>query len=254
MKDSKLKIDIRRNKILEILRRDGKVYVKRLSEELDVSVVTVRNDLCVLEQEGKLIRMAGGAMPASGLSITESKISNFDVKKEIALAAAELIKDGDTLFINSGTTSQLVAAELYLKKNLNIVTNSLEVATLLGGMSSFRVILLGGEINSQYGFTYGSDAQEQISRFSADWAILSVDGISCNGEITTYHAEEAVIDRIMIERAKQVLVVADSSKIGRIGFSRVCSCTPDIKIITNADSSEKYSEEMKKKGINIKFI
>ena len=107
------------------------------------------------------------------------------------------------------------------------------MATLLGSVPSFRVILLGGAINSQYGFTYGADTQELLNRYGADWAILSVDGISDGGEISTCHAEEAIIDRIMITRAKSVLVLADDTKIGRTGFSFVCSRNEKIKILTN---------------------
>ena len=123
--------------------------------------------------------------------------------------------------------------ELQTKKNLNIVTNSLSVATELGNISSFRVILLGGVINAQYGFTYGADTQDHLDRFYADWAILSVDGVNPEGYISTCHAEEAIIDRVMIKRAKQVLVVADSTKIGRTGFSFVEHTNDKIRILTN---------------------
>ena len=101
-----------------------------------------------------------------------------------------------------------------------------------------RVILLGGEINSRYGFTYGSNAREQLGRYQADWAILSVDGISADSGITTYHAEEAVVDRMMLRGAKQAMVVSDSSKIGRAGFTRVCPCVPGMYLVTDGGDSE----------------
>ena len=95
------------------------------------------------------------------------------------------------------------------------------------------VVLVGGEINARYGFTHGGDAQEQLQRYQADWAILSVDGISAEGGITTYHAEEAVIDRMMMRSAKNIMIVADRSKIGRTGFTRVREQLSGINLVTD---------------------
>lgn len=226
------KVEIRRNTILEILQKEKKVYIAELSKTLGATLVTIRGDLDVLASEGKLIRMAGGAvLPPNDTA--QLPIQNSEQKREIAGAAANLIADGDTLFINSGTTTLLVADALKDKKNLNVVTNSIPVATALGKIPTFRVILLGGTINSQYNFTYGADTDEHLNRFGADWAILSVDGVSADGDISTCHAEEAVIDKIMIARAKKVLIVADQTKIGRTGFSFVARCDDKIQILTN---------------------
>lgn len=236
-KVGKAKIRHRRNAILNILHKDKKVYIAELSKTLGASLVTIRSDLDALAEEGLLIRMAGGAiLPNPELTPSHHATNNYEQKREIAINAAKLIQDGDKLFINSGTTTLLVAEELKNKKNLSIVTNSLSVATKLGSVPSFRVILLGGSINSQYEFTYGADTQDYLNRFGADWAILSVDGISVTGEISTCHAEEAILDRIMIERANRVLIVADETKIGRTGFSFVGRCDEKIKIITNQKS------------------
>ena len=233
--NSRSKIDLRRNKILEILHKEKKVYIAELSITLGASLVTIRSDLDVLEDEGKLIRMAGGAvLPSNESDSLRHSIVNYEQKHEIAEKVAQMIQDGDTLFINSGTTTLLVAEALKFKKNLSVVTNSLSVASALD--SSFRVILLGGLINTQYNFTYGAGTQEFLNRFSADWTILSVDGVSDQGEISTCHAEEAIIDRLMIARAKKVLIVADETKIGRTGFSYVCHCDEKIKIMTNKKS------------------
>ena len=233
--ESKLKIDIRRNKILEILSQQGRVQVSELSEVLDATSVTIRNDLDALANEGKLVRINGGALVNQDLISGQKAITNLAQKTEIAEKIDELIKNGDTLFINSGTTSLVVAKKLKTtKRNLNIVTNSFEIANELGSISGFRVILLGGEVNSHYSFTYGVVAQEQLNLFSADWAILSVDGVSETGDIATCHTEEAILDRIMIARSSKTLIAADSSKIGRNGFSFVCTINDKISVITNS--------------------
>lgn len=242
MTGGKLKIDIRRKRIMEQLRLEGKVSVAQLSELLKVTPVTIRNDLAVLEQEGQLIRIQGGAI---GIPGTEEPAelhvfsnTNIREKKALAAAAARLVRDGDTLLINSGSTTEYVAEALASRRNLNVVTNSLAVARKLGAVASIRVLLIGGEINAQYGFTHGGDAQEQLVRYQADWAVLSVDGVSAAAGITTYHAEEAVVDRMMLRGAKRAMVVADRSKIGRAGFTRVCQCVQGMYLVTDGGDDE----------------
>lgn len=255
MADRKLKIDIRRGKILEQLRKNGKVSVTELSQELKATAVTIRNDLSTLERDGYLIRVQGGAVASpergSGNAASSQEIAHLDAKLAIAAEVASRVRDGNTLFINSGTTSTCVANALKIRKNLNIVTNSIKVAMELGSVSSFRVILLGGVVNSQYGFTSGDDAQQQLGRYQADWAILSVDGISARGGITTYHAEEATIDRMMLMGAKSILVVADSSKIGNPGFSRVCDCSQRLNLITDTQADPRILQELRELGVEI---
>ena len=253
-----LKIDVRRKKILEILRRDGQVRVAQLSETLGATVVTIRSDLDALEQDGYLERTQGGAIQTMknyyNLEFQRRKQEHMENKKAIAAAAAGLVRDGDTLFINSGTTTYFAAVELKQRKNLNIVTNSISVAVELGGLPTFRVILLGGDISAQYSFTYGEDVKEQISRYRANWAILSVDGIQPGTGITTYHAEESVIDRIMMERAQTPIIIADSTKLGRESFSRVSALTPQTIIITDQNADADIATQIRAEGVDLRII
>lgn len=257
MAGSKLKIDIRRNKILELLRQEGRVNVIQLSQLLGTTAVTIRNDLTALERDGYLLRTQGGAVLVPGsdddgsLPLT-AKTENGEEKQRIANAIAGMIRDGDTLFINSGTTTQMVAAALKVRSNLNIVTNSLAAATILGEVPTFRVVLLGGSINANYGFTYGADAQTQLSKFQADWAILSVDGISVKGGITTHHAEEAVIDRMMIAGARSAWIAVDRSKIGRAGFARICDDVTHVGLVTSTGEMDAL-RELETNGMQIYY-
>ena len=254
--DGKRKIESRRSKILELLRTSGKISVNRLSQLLDVTQVTIRNDLTCLEQEGRLIRTQGGAslLPEAMLHERDGDaVANEPQKRAIGAAIADMIHDGDTLFINSGTTSECLADALRVRKNLNIVTNSLKVASILGAVPTFRVLLVGGEINARFGFTHGGDAQEQLSKYQADWAVLSVDGISARGGITTHHAEEAVIDRMMVASAKHPVIAADSSKLGRAGFSRVCECGKGLRLVTNPDADAETADLLRDSGIEILY-
>ncbi len=256
MADSKLKIDIRRTKILEYLRRDGKVQVSQLSHDLGATPVTIRNDLTALERDGYLVRVQGGALRAARASqepagTARGQIARTEQKQAIASAVSSLISDGDTIFINSGTTTQFVAAALHSHLHLKVVTNSLSVAMDLGGVPTFHVLLLGGGINTQYGFISGSDAQEQLRRYQADWAILSVDGCSVEGGLTTYHAEEAILNATMIQRAKKTMIVADHTKIGRTGFAHVCGIGDSLMLLTDRQCDETQIMELKASGMDV---
>jgi len=253
-----LKIDVRRKKILEILRRDGQVRVSQLSDALGATVVTIRNDLDALEQDGYLERTQGGAIQTMknyyNLEFQRRKQEHMEKKKAIAAACAARVRDGDTLFINSGTTTYFTAVELKQRKNLNVVTNSISVAVELGGLPTFRVILLGGDISAQYSFTYGEDVKEQIARYRANWAILSVDGVNPGTGVTTYHAEESVIDRIMMERAAQAIIVADSTKLGRESFSRISALTSGTVLISDHAADPILVERIAKEGVEVQLV
>ena len=244
MAERNQKIELRRSRILQTLRRDGVVSVARLSTDLGATSVTIRSDLAALEQEGYLLRVQGGAVPVRDPAAAASpeSLAYPEEKYAIAAAVAARIRDGDTLFINCGTTSVCVARALKQRRNLSIVTNSLAVAGELGSVPTFRVLLLGGVVNARYGYTYGSDAQDQLSQYQADWAVLSVDGVSPKGGITTYHAEEAILDRMMMDGAKEVLITADHSKIGRTGFTRVRDCVPGVWVVTDRQDPQLCGE------------
>lgn len=253
MADSKLKIDIRRDRILELLRQKGRVQVSELSRELGTTAVTIRNDLDALERDGYLLRIQGGAL------LRERSVSQWPApetvrvaeKAAIARAIVEQVPDGSTLFLNSGTTTLSIAQALSQRRNLNVVTNSLAVAMELGKLPTIHVLLLGGEINAQYGFTYGTDAEEQLRRYQALWAVLSVDGVSAQGGVTSFHAEETAIDRIMIAHAKQTIIAADCTKIGRAGFTHICDAGPNVRLVTDRQCDRAAANELEQLGVEV---
>ena len=253
MATGKLKIDIRRQAIMEQLNREGIVHVAQLSERLGTTPATIRNDLDTLAMEGQLDRIQGGAVrkvkPVEGWSGTVAPVGQG--RRAIAEAVLSYISDGDTLFINSGTTTMAVAEVLSLRKNLNIVTNSLSVANYLAHQADMRLILLGGELNANYGFTYGGDALEQLSRYQPQWSILSVDGVHPEHGITTYHADEAMIDRTMIARAQKTIIVADHRKIGRVGFSHICGVSEGQILVTDSGCDDAQLERIEVAGAEV---
>ena len=253
MATGKLKIDIRRQAILEQLNRDGMVHVAQLSERLGATQATIRNDLDALAMDGQLDRIQGGAVrrvkPGEGWGGTPMPVGQG--RRAIAEAVLRHISDGDTLFINSGTTTMAVAEVLSLRKNLNIVTNSLAVANYLAHQADMRLILLGGELNANYGFTYGGDALEQLNRYQPQWSILSVDGVHPEHGITTYHADEAMIDRTMIARAQKTIIVADHRKIGRVGFSHICGVSEGQILVTDSGCEKAVVEKIQNTGAEV---
>lgn len=254
MSESKLKIDVRRSKILEQLKAEGKVSVSQLAAALGATPVTIRNDLTALERDGYLVRMQGGAVIAPRLEnqlVGTAEDPTFLQKQALAEEVAKLITDGQTLFFNSGTTTHHIARALKTKKHLNIVTNSLAIAMELGNCPTFHVLLLGGEINASYGFTAGGDAQEQLSKYRADWAVLSVDGVSAQGGITTCHSEEAIIDRLMMSNAKKRLIAATGNKIGKAGFSRICDGDETIQLITDGTCENDALVALQNRGVKV---
>jgi DeoR/GlpR family transcriptional regulator of sugar metabolism len=171
---------------------------------------------------------------------------------KIAAAAAVLVRDGETLFINSGTTAYYTALELKRRKNLNIVTNSIPIALELADYPSFRVTLLGGSINAQYSFTFGSNALEQLRQYRAQKTILSMDGIDVEAGLTTYHAEEATLNRIMMDRSDDTIVVAEGSKLGRESFSFVAVVSPVSLLVTDVYPAGNPSlEKLQTAGLRI---
>ena len=249
------KLNVRRQKIIEMLDREGMVRVTDLSRNFKASEVTIRSDLTELERLGLLERVPGGALQTLktyyNMDFQQRKEQHSQEKMAIASMMTSLIQDGETLLINSGTTTYYAALELRKLKNLKIVTNSFSVATELGTNPTFQIILLGGNFNSQYLFTYGDDAVAQLRKYKADKLLLSLDGVNVSTGLTTYHAEETEVIRLMIERSRSTIIVADHSKIGRESFSYLGSIDQIDYLVTNVDADEQVLREIAKSGIEI---
>ena len=249
------KVRERQTQILERLSRDGSVRVTQLSQELDATVVTIRHDLDALEQQGLLRRVQGGAVPIDPSAQTPDLFHRRQLNREkkllIAGAAARLVHDGDTLFINSGSTTHYFAQQLKHLKNLSIVTNSLHVAEELGQIPTFRVILLGGNINTQFAFTSGDDTISQLTRYRANHTFLSVDGICLDGRITTYHSNEAAVCRLMMERSDSTIVTADYSKIGKEGFTYISDVQQMNTLVTDAQADPRVIDHLQNAGVQV---
>lgn len=256
IKAEEMSIDNRRSKIIDILNREGKVKVTELSKLFGISEVTIRNDLSELEAAGLLERVHGGAISTYkayyNMSFVDRMKTNEADKRKIASVVASMISDGDTIIVSSGTTTLFAVQELKSVKNLTVVTNSLAVCQEIGHYTNIHVILLGGNFNPQYQFTYGDDTINQLKKYKADKLILSADGVSAEGGVTTYHYLEAEVNRQMIARVNKTIVTADCTKIGRVSFAYIDSIGSVDYLVTDNRANQDEIKSIIEKGIEVK--
>ncbi len=247
-------VEQRREEIMELVRSRGSVRVTEISKLYGVSEVTVRSDLEYLEAQGVLSRIHGGAVGTGkhyiNMDMSERYMSNSASKKELAAKVAELVEHNDTIFMNAGTTLTYVLHAIRGKRNISIVTNSIQNAVEASTYPGFNVILLGGEIDEKYQFTYGNDTLSQLDKYHATKCILSVDGIHERDGLTLYYSNESGIVRKMIACADQTIIAADSSKLGKNTFSRVADIEDMDVLVTNTAHHE-LLEILQEKGITI---
>ena len=232
MAAGRLKIDIRRKRILELLAQNGQVTVAELSGLLNATQTTIRTDLDTMAAENRLVRIPGGAIaiPAQPVQTPVQEAAPDALaaqKRAIAAKVLSHIQDGDTLFLNSGSTTLRVAEALCARKRLCVVTNSIRAAEVLAGYPETHVVLLGGEINAIYGFTFGDDAVQGIA---------------------TYHAEEAMVNRIMLQQAHRAIIAADRRKVGRAGFTGICRLDDRFTVITDSGAKPEELDEIRATG------
>ena len=222
---------------LEILSKNGQVKVNELSRKFGISSITIRSDLADLEEKGLLFRVHGGAINSyksyCDMDLQQRLGTNLKAKQLIAKRAVEMIKDHDTIMLNSGTTTLSVFRAIPTQLHLNIVTNSISIALEASGNPNFNVVLLGGFVNSKYQFIYGDDALNQLKNYHADKLFLSVDGISPTSGLTTYYDREAELARLMLSQSASKIIVADSSKLGRTAFVNIAEISQADCLITD---------------------
>jgi DeoR family transcriptional regulator of aga operon len=245
----------RRDSIIQIIQKNGKVRVDTLSDKFDVSSVTIRNDLDFLEKKGIVHRTHGGALLRKSVyedpSLEEKQQLYRKEKQRIGEKAVELIKNGDSILLDSGTTAMEVAQRLNGKKNLTIMTNAINLALKLGSMESMSVMLTGGLLRKESFSLVGPEAEATISNYYFDKLFLGVDGLDIKFGLTTPNPMEAQLNRIMVERAQQVIAVTDSSKFGRHSFSYICDVDVISTLITDTNISVEFERELLRRNIDV---
>lgn len=253
-KDNKTTLK-RRAHIIETINQDGKVTVPDLSEKYGVSVVTIRNDLIQLERKKLLIRTHGGAIREQRVgfdfAVSQKAEMHPEEKLRIANKAIEFIKNGDTIILDSGSTTQQIAKQLKIFKNLTVVTNALNIVANLSDFESIEIVIPGGYLRKKSLSLIGPIAEKGINNFYADKLFLAVDGIDAEYGITTPNMEEAHLNRLMIERSKEIFVVTDSSKFEKRSLAFITGLENIDTLITDKNIPEKQKILCQNKNVNV---
>lgn len=248
----------RHQKILELLKLHEIVSVNDLSRHLNVSSVTIRKDLGLLEDKKLLYRAHGRAIrmdPYIANRHVQEKEKQFpDEKKKIGQKAAELITPNDAIIIASGTTVLAFARCIEATAPLTVLTSAMNVAMALLGNPQVEVIQLGGIVRHTSTSVIGEYVPEMLKNFSCTKLFLGVDGIDLKYGLTTTNSMEASINRAMIEAAQKTIVLTDSSKFGRRGFGKICELDAVDYIITDADVSPKIVKDLEDMGIKVAIV
>ena len=251
--------------LLDMLAGDGRVEIDTAAEQLGVSSATVRRDLDELASQQLLVRTRGGAVPHSvsyDLPLRYKLTRRPDEKRGIAEAAAELVVPGSVVGINGGTTTTEVARALVLRTDLGddivdgsprvtIVTNALNIAHELAIRPQVKLVVTGGVVRSQSYELVGALAMPALERLTLDFAILGVDGISVAGGACTNNESEAAVNELMARQARTVVVVADSSKLGRRAFARICPVDRVDVLVTGALGDGQLLADLRDAGVDV---
>jgi DeoR family transcriptional regulator of aga operon len=238
--------------ILEALANDGSVGVADLATELDVSSATVRRDLEFLEHQRMLTRTHGGAV-AQGvlyeLPLRYKSARHQEEKKRIAAEAASRVADGVAIGLTGGTTTTEVARAVIDRQRLTVVTNALNIASELAIRPNLKLVVTGGYARPESYELVGPLAEQALAGLNLDVVFLGVDGISPTAGITTHHEVEAHTNLALIERARHVVVVTDSSKLGLVAFAQICAIDRVHEVITDAGADRGLLAELREAGV-----
>lgn len=234
----------RRQEILDLLAQGEPLGIHSLADTLAVSDETVRRELRLLEAEGLVERIHGGARLAK--SVEEGPFEarlhrNAAAKQRIAAAVAQRVADGDSLYLDASSTAFHVAQALKGKRDLTIVTNALGVAAELGGRHGNRLFLAGGELDERYRAFFDATARSYLAQFRPGMAILSTESVSPDAGFTDYHVGEGELCRQMIAQSRAVTMALDASKFDRASVVAVASFADVDRIVTDRAMDAGYA-------------
>ncbi|MFP7673408.1 DeoR/GlpR family DNA-binding transcription regulator [Marivita sp. S0852] len=244
----------RHREILEIARQDGKVTVEGLARHFGVTHQTIRRDLSDLADTGQVERVHGGAMLPSGTSnigYEERRRLNFDSKTAMAKACAARIPDDISLFLNIGTSTEAVAKELRSHRNLLVVTNNMNVATILATNPDCQVVVTGGNLRRTDGGLVGKLATDTILQFKFDLAIIGCSALDQDGDLLDFDIQEVGVSQAILQQSRQTFLVADASKLRRSAPARIASLEQVACLFTDADLPGDLPEQCRDWGTEV---
>lgn len=245
----------RQRQILSLLGRQGRLSVAEIVEQFSISEATARRDLETLASQGKVQRVHGGVMALEKappeLPILERKTEQVREKEQIGRAAADLVREGESVFLGSGTTVLEVARNLRDRRRLTVVTNSLPVLNMLAGQRELSVISLGGMLRESELSFIGHITEQALAELRVDKVFMGTRGLSLEHGLTNDYLQETLTDRAILKIGREVIIVADYSKINRVSTALLAPLQAMNTFVTDPNADKKFLQALKKKRIQI---
>lgn len=258
MPSSSLLNEERRRQILEMVQRDGRVLVNDLSRHFRISQITIRKDLEVLDGKGVIHRTHGGALPVQAGALLDPTLREKEKlhrkqKTLIAQAAARLVEEGQSVLLDSGTTTTAIARALKDRAQLTVITNAINIAAELAG-THIDVILSGGMLRKNSFSLVGPLAEQTLRQLSADILFLGVDGFDTKAGLFTPNLLESEVNRIMVGIARRTVAVCDSSKFGRRSLCNIMPVEAIHEVITDKQIPKADLQRLKEAGVKVTLV
>ncbi len=251
-------IEERRQHVLALIRREGRALVVDLSAQLGISQITIRKDLEYLRAKGLIQRTHGGALAVESGALFDPSLAQKEKlyqkeKARIAVAAVKLVKDGQCVILDSGTTTTAIARELRQFARLTVITNAVNIAAELAS-SGFEVILTGGTLRTNSFSLVGPYAEDILKEMRADICFLGVDGFDPEVGISTPNVLESRVNRAMVHAARKVVVVCDSTKFGRHSLAQIMPTAEIDCVITDTKLKAPYAQALRQAGVSLTLV
>jgi DeoR family transcriptional regulator, glycerol-3-phosphate regulon repressor len=244
----------RQTEILQAVRKTGSSSIVDLDEQLDVSTETIRRNIKLLVEKGRVLRFHGGIMDPEHLEDPpfSRRMQVHEVgKRAVADIVANVVQDGDSLILDNGTTTAYVADALVHHSRLVVVTNSAEIACRLASRNGNRVFMAGGELSGDDASAFGPASLEFVKQFKVRYAFISVGGITSRGDIVDFHLYEAEFSRAAMSQAEETWVIADSSKFGRDAPVRVCELSEVNTLVSDKEPAAEFARRCRDADVRI---
>jgi len=248
----------RRAQILQIVRREGRAKVNELACLFNTSEVTIRIDLNELHQRGLVLRSHGGAvLPDTVLRespVQERLKAHSEEKRRIGAKAASLIKDGETIILDSGTTTLEIARNIKKKQGLQIITNGVNIAVELLDARAAQIFIVGGTLGRDSASITGRFTEDMLDQFSADKLLLSGAGCDPDIGVSGAHVEETMVNRAMMRISREIILVADASKFTKRSMARIAPFSEIDTVISDSSLREEIQEKLRSIGCNLILV
>jgi DeoR/GlpR family transcriptional regulator of sugar metabolism len=245
----------RRTQILQIVRTEGRARVNELANRFSSSAVTIRNDLNELHQRGLVLRSHGGAVLPDTI-LRESPVherlkTHAEEKRRIGAIAATLINDGETIILDSGTTTLEIARQIKNKQGLQVITNGVNIAAELLDARDVQTFIVGGTLRGDSASVVGRSTEEMFEQFAADKLFLSGAGCDPDFGVSGANLEETMVNRAMVRIAREIILVSDASKFSKRGMVRIAPFSEIDTVISDTGLREEIQEKVRGLGCNL---